>query len=59
MTVQQATFTRVDGKYEVGVSPPAGALPGKGGLEISLSPKLAVPPPGLAPRSPAPAQDRS
>jgi uncharacterized protein YfaS (alpha-2-macroglobulin family) len=47
VTVQQATFTRVDGKYEVGVSPPAGALPGKGGLEISLSPKLAVPPPGL------------
>ncbi|MBP7489593.1 MAG: alpha-2-macroglobulin, partial [Azospira sp.] len=41
VTVQQATFTRVDGKYEVGVSPPAGALPGKGGLEISLSPKLA------------------
>jgi uncharacterized protein YfaS (alpha-2-macroglobulin family) len=47
VTVQQATFTRVDGKYEVGVTPPAGALPGKGGLEISLSPKLAVPPPGL------------
>ena len=47
VTVQQATFTRVDGKYEVGVTPPAGALPGKGGLEIALSPKLAVPPPGL------------
>lgn len=26
---------------------PNGALPGKGGLEISLSPKLANPPPGL------------
>lgn len=47
VTVQQATFTRIDGKYEVGVKPPAGALPGKGGLEVALSPKLAVPPPGL------------
>lgn len=47
VTVQQATFTRIAGKYEVAVTQPAGALPGKGGLEISLSPKLANPPPGL------------
>jgi uncharacterized protein YfaS (alpha-2-macroglobulin family) len=47
ITVQQASFTRIAGKYEVAVSQPAGALPGKGGLEISLSPKLATPPPGL------------
>ncbi|MDP3540388.1 MAG: MG2 domain-containing protein [Azonexus sp.] len=47
VTVQQATFTRIDGKYEVPVTQPNGALPGKGGLEISLSPKLATPPPGL------------
>jgi uncharacterized protein YfaS (alpha-2-macroglobulin family) len=47
VTVQQASFTRIAGKYEVAVTQPAGALPGKGGLEISLSPKLATPPPGL------------
>lgn len=47
VTVQQATFTRVEGKYEVPVVLPNGALPGKGGLEISLSPKLSSPPPGL------------
>jgi alpha-2-macroglobulin len=47
VTVQQATFTRVEGKYEVPAVPPAGALPGKGGLEIGLSPKLSTPPPGL------------
>ena len=47
ITVQQATFTRIAGKYEVPVTLPAGALPGKGGLEINLSPKLASPPAGL------------
>ena len=47
VTVQQATFSRIAGKYEVPVTQPAGALPGKGGLEISLSPKLAAVPPGL------------
>jgi uncharacterized protein YfaS (alpha-2-macroglobulin family) len=47
VTVQQASFTRIAGKYEVPVTQPAGALAGKGGLEISLSPKLASPPPGL------------
>jgi len=47
ITVQQATFTRIEGKYEVAATPPAGALPGKGGIEIGLSPKLSTPPPGL------------
>ncbi|MFZ2269642.1 MAG: MG2 domain-containing protein [Azonexus sp.] len=47
VTVQQATFSRIAGQYEVPVTQPAGALPGKGGLEISLSPKLAAVPPGL------------
>jgi len=47
ITVQQATFTRIEGKYEVPVALPAGALPGKGGLEINLSPRLANPPAGL------------
>jgi uncharacterized protein YfaS (alpha-2-macroglobulin family) len=47
VTVQQATFTRIEGKYEVPVTMPSGALPGKGGLEVGLSPKLSTPPPGL------------
>ena len=47
VTVQQATFMRIDRKYEVPAVPPAGALPGKGGIEIGLSPKLSTPPPGL------------
>lgn len=47
VTVQQASFTRIEGKYEVPVALPVGALPGKGGLEINLSPKLANPPAGL------------
>lgn len=47
VTVQQATFTRVAPQFEVPVTLPSGALPGKGGLEISLSPRLATPPPGL------------
>lgn len=47
ITVQQATFTHITGQYEVPVTLPAGALPGKGGLEINLSPKLASPPAGL------------
>jgi alpha-2-macroglobulin len=47
VTVQQATFTRIEGRYEVPVVPPTGALPGKGGLEIGLAAKLSTPPPGL------------
>ncbi len=47
VTVQQASFTRLEGAYEVAVKQPPRALPGKGGLEISLSPRLATAPPGL------------
>ncbi|MBS1190065.1 MAG: large extracellular alpha-helical protein [Rhodocyclaceae bacterium] len=47
VTVQQATFTRIEGRYEVPAVPPAGALPGKGGIEVGLSPRLSTPPPGL------------
>jgi uncharacterized protein YfaS (alpha-2-macroglobulin family) len=47
VTVRQATFTRIEGKYEAPVMLPAGALPGKGGLEIGLAAKLSTPPPGL------------
>lgn len=47
LTVQQASFARVEGKLTLPVAPPAGALPGKGGVEIALSPKLAAVPPGV------------
>jgi uncharacterized protein YfaS (alpha-2-macroglobulin family) len=47
VTVQQATFARIEGRYELPAAPPANALPGKGGLQISLSPKLSTPPEGL------------
>lgn len=47
VTVQQATFARIEGRYEVPAALPANALPGKGGLQISLSPKLSTPPEGL------------
>ena len=47
VTVQQATFTRIEGTFEVPAEPPAGALPGKGGLQVGLSPKLSTPPAGL------------
>lgn len=46
-TVQQATFARIEGRYEVPATLPAGALPGKGGIEVGLSPRLSTPPPGL------------
>jgi uncharacterized protein YfaS (alpha-2-macroglobulin family) len=47
VTVQHASFQRVDGDIRLPVTPPTGALPGKGGIEVALSPKLATPPPGL------------
>ena len=47
VTVQHASFLRVDGDTHLPVTQPTGALPGKGGLEVALSPKLATPPPGL------------
>ncbi|MCX5870400.1 MAG: hypothetical protein NTY00_07155 [Deltaproteobacteria bacterium] len=47
VTVRQATFTRIEGRYEAPVMLPVGALPGKGGLEIGLAAKLSTPPPGL------------
>ena len=47
VTVQQASFARIEGKLELPVTPPQDALPGKGGIEIGLSYKLATPPPGL------------
>jgi uncharacterized protein YfaS (alpha-2-macroglobulin family) len=47
LTVQQASFARIEGKLEIPLAPPADALPGKGGIEVALSAKLAVAPPGL------------
>ena len=51
LTVQQATFARVDGSLDMPVAAPTGALVGKagplGGIEVGLSAKLSTPPPGL------------
>ena len=51
VTVQQATFARVEGALEVPVAVPTGAVLGKkgprGGIEVGLSAKLSTPPPGL------------
>jgi alpha-2-macroglobulin len=41
LTVQQATLVQVDGTFNMDVNPPADALPGRGGLKMSLQPKLA------------------
>ena len=47
VTVQQASFVRVEGKVETVAVQPSGSLPGKGGIEVGLSAKLSTPPPGL------------
>lgn len=47
LTVQQATLAQVDGSFNLDVNPPAGALPGRGGLKMSLQPKLAEGLPGV------------
>ncbi|WP_422823515.1 MG2 domain-containing protein [Variovorax rhizosphaerae] len=41
LTVQQATLVQVDGTFTLDVAPPADALPGRGGLRLSLQPSLA------------------
>jgi len=41
LTVRQATLTQIDGRFSIDVALPAGALPGRGGLRLSLQPKLA------------------
>ncbi|MDQ3058583.1 MAG: MG2 domain-containing protein [Pseudomonadota bacterium] len=41
LTVQQATLVQVDGSFSLDVAPPADALPGRGGLKLSLQPRLA------------------
>ena len=47
LTVQQATLVQIDGPFSLDVNPPADALPGRGGLKMSLQPKLAEGMPGV------------
>ncbi len=47
ITVQQSSFVRVEGKYEIAATAPTGALPGKGGVEVGLSPRISALPPGV------------
>ncbi|MFZ3119732.1 MAG: MG2 domain-containing protein [Variovorax sp.] len=47
LTVQQATLVQVDGSFTLDVAPPADALPGRGGLKMSLQPRLAEGMPGV------------
>jgi hypothetical protein len=47
LTVQQATLVQVDGPFTLDVNAPADALPGRGGLKMSLQPKLAEGLPGV------------
>ena len=47
LTVQQATLVQLDGPFTLDVAMPADALPGRGGLKMSLQPKLAEGLPGV------------
>lgn len=47
LTVQQAALVQLDGPFTLDVAMPAGALPGRGGLRMSLQPKLAEGLPGV------------
>ena len=47
LTVQQATLVQIDGPFTLVVNPPADSLPGRGGLRMSLQPKLAEGLPGV------------
>jgi uncharacterized protein YfaS (alpha-2-macroglobulin family) len=47
LTVQQATLVQLDGPFSLDVAMPADALPGRGGLRMSLQPKLAEGLPGV------------
>jgi hypothetical protein len=47
LAVQQATLVQLDGPFSLDVNPPADALPGRGGLKMSLQPKLAEGMPGV------------
>ena len=47
VTVQQATLVQLDGPLAQDVAAPADALPGRGGVRLSLQPKLADGLPGV------------
>ncbi len=47
VTTLQATLVQLDGSLDMPVSAPAGALPGRGGLKLSLVPRLAEGLPGV------------
>ncbi|WP_313083034.1 MG2 domain-containing protein [Pulveribacter sp.] len=47
VTVQQATLAQVDASLQREVAPPPGALPGRGGVRLALTPKLAEGLPGV------------
>ncbi len=47
VTVQQASLVQIDGPLQREVAPPAGALPGRGGVRLALSPRLAEGLPGV------------
>ena len=47
LTVQQATLVQLDAPFTLAVAMPADALPGRGGLKLSLQPKLAEGLPGV------------
>ncbi len=47
LTVQQATLVQIDGPFSLPVSPPADAIAGRGGLKLSLQPRLAEGLPGV------------
>jgi uncharacterized protein YfaS (alpha-2-macroglobulin family) len=50
-TVQQTQFVRVEGSgsapMQVPIIQPPGSLPGRGGIEVALSPRMSGEPPGL------------
>jgi hypothetical protein len=47
LTVQQATLVQLDGPFSLQVNPPADAIAGRGGLKLSLQPKLSEGMPGV------------
>ena len=47
LAVQQATLVQLDGPLTLDVALPANALPGRGGLELALQPRLAEGLPGV------------
>ncbi|MDF1485972.1 MG2 domain-containing protein [Ramlibacter sp. H39-3-26] len=47
LTVQQATLAQVDGTLGLDVAPPADAIAGRGGIKLTLQPRLAEGLPGV------------